>query len=97
MLSVFNELGAIAEFLPLASYAFLPDRAILAANLQGFASKLIEESGAVPDRLVSEWGAEVRRQTRSLQPDFYDAACKDGRTISLDQVLLEFDLFQQQT
>lgn len=91
ILAAFNELGAIAEFLPLATAVFLPNRPELAAMVQGFADRLVEESGATPDRLVWAWGAEIKARTSALIPDGYDAALKNGRTAGLDQILLNFN------
>jgi hypothetical protein len=91
MLQSVNEIGAVAEFLVLASKVFLPSRAATAAATQGFAARLIEESGTVPDRLLNQWGSQVCAETRSLIPDRYDAASKDGRTMSFEEVFIELE------
>ena len=88
-----NDVGALAEFLPLASRSFLPTRPDVAALVQGLADRLIEESGGSPDRLVAMWGDEVRSGTRELAPDHFEANRKDGRTLTLELALTFFDEF----
>lgn len=78
-----QDLGAISEFLPLATVVLLPSHAREAAELHGFASRLVEEHGTHPDRIVDSWSDSVRSRTRDLLGDDYEAAYKDGRTLTL--------------
>ena len=79
--------GALAEFLPISSQIFLPDRPEMAAVIQGFAEKLLEENGSSVDRLAVKRGAEVRDRTRSMIPDLYNRYRRDGRTMTIELVM----------
>ncbi len=85
-LAFVNDLGALGDFLPLASSAFLPEQPETAAMIQGFADRLVEESGSIRDRLLDLWTGEIAAKTVEAVGPRYEQCRKDGRTTSLEAI-----------
>ncbi len=59
-----------------------------AAKVQGFADRVLERTGAVPDKLFLQMSAEVKERTRvSLPVEAYKEAYRSGRTLNLSAAL----------
>jgi hypothetical protein len=59
-----------------------------AAKVQGFADRVLERTGAVPDKLFIQMSSEVKERTRGAVPrEVYEEAYRVGKTITLGLVL----------
>ncbi len=83
----------LPDALLLASSIFLPLEPETAALLQGFAARLSEESGYIPERFIKEWSLEVVTATRRRLPA-YDQLAKAGWTMSRGEALEKFSNFR---
>ncbi len=60
----------------------------VAATIQGYSDRLVEEMAVTPDRLVVKLSGDAKRRSREALGDSrYELAHKDGRTIGLDEAL----------
>lgn len=59
-----------------------------AAKIQGFADRLLDQTGAIPDKLFVRIAGEVKERTRNgLSRGVYDSAYLEGRRLSLREAL----------
>ena len=59
-----------------------------AAAIQGYAERILERTGAIPDKLFVLAGSQIKERTRKLlSPSEYDSALKSGRKMSINEVL----------
>lgn len=86
-LAALGDSQVLAWFLLLASDLLMPQRPTQAASVQGFALKLQEESGGMPDRYVWAWGQGCVQRTKEALGRDYELWQKNGRILSLEEAL----------
>lgn len=88
-----DELHAAKHFLGLqgslliASYLLAPETA---ASVQGFADRMVEESGCLPERITNLWADDTKAKTKEQLGAAYERCYSDGRTMGLDEVMTHF-------